>query len=230
MENLPNTLLEYETEALKKLPPKIADYVRKAAGLGRTNQNNVSVFDRYCIVPSVLSGLKRIDTGISVSEGETKTSVMIAPLAWQELYCPDKESASVMAAKEFGTNIVISSFSTQGFEEIKRNCGDLNNVWYQTLPHKDHRITEEYISRARKAGVSAIVLLVDAPSGCTMCSTRKSPATGGSGIFPEVNSTRLPLLPMSKGAIFSSLDDYYLSNLESGEATWSNIEKLVKSA
>ncbi len=230
MKDLPKTISEYETEALRKMPLKVADYVRKAAGSGKTNENNISAFDKYCIVPSVLRNLGEVDTTISAIGKKIQTPIMISPIAWQELYSPDKESTSVNAAQQFGTNIVISSFSTQGFEEIKKNCGNLSNVWYQTLCHKDFRITERYISKAKEAGVSAIVLLVDAPSGCTMCSKKKSPITGGSRIFPEVNSTRLPLLPMNEGDSFNSLDHYYTENLDSSKLSWDNIANLVNIA
>jgi isopentenyl diphosphate isomerase/L-lactate dehydrogenase-like FMN-dependent dehydrogenase len=83
---------------------------------------------------------------------------------------------------------------------------------------------KRYITKARKAGVSAIVLTVDALVGCSMC--KSSPSNLPKVEFPI---QELPLFPKDPAIPFSNLDDYYAKYMGSG-ASWNDIRQIIEFA
>ena len=125
---------------------------------------------------------------------------MIAPTAWHKMFTPKGEADTSAAAKYFGTNYVISSFSTLDFNEID---SDLSHTWYQLLMYKDVDLMKKYIDKAEQSGVSGIVLTIDAVTGCSMCKTDPTlPPT-------EFPVHKLPVFPENPNLPYTTLDDYY---------------------
>ena len=212
------TLADYEKSALEKLDPGLADYVQKAAGEGRTFRSNLHAYSQYRIATSHRA--KIVLTGLSVFERELTTPIMIAPTAWHGMFTPQGEAATSAAAEDFGTNFVISSFSTLDFQEIGT---ELSHAWYQLLMYKDLDLMKRYIDRAVDAGCSAIVITIDAVTGCSMC--KKDPAVPAVD-FPLHG---LPLLPQDPTLPYSSFDDYYEKYMPMG-LDWEAVRKIVSHA
>ena len=84
---------------------------------------------------------------------------------------------------------------------------------------KDLGLMGEYIDQARHAGCGAVVISVDAPLGCAMCTTTATEPVA----FPIKS---LPLLPSRKLLPYNSLDEYY--NKYIAPTTWLEVEQVIR--
>ncbi len=212
------SLLDFENTAKAKLHPGLVRYMEKAAGCGKSLAANLESFDHYSIIPRVLANIDKVSTRTKILGSELQTPILIAPTAFQKLYCENGEKDASDAAREFGTNYVISSFSNCDYSELGR---DLFHTWYQLLIYKDKSLMKESIEKAERAGCQAIVLTVDAPIGCTMC--KKASNSENTIDFPLHN---LPLFPTDPEIPFGTLDDYYLKYIDSS-AGWKDIQHIM---
>lgn len=210
------TILDYQNAALAMLGSGLADYVQKTAGEGNTHRANLSAFSRYGLLTPPLSGNSHPDCRTTVLGKEIASPVMVAPTAFHGLFNAIGEAATSEATKNFGTIYVISSFSTLDFHQIDST---LSHAWYQLLMYKDLNLMKRYIDKAVNAGCSAIVLTVDAVSGCSMC--KKKP-----GVEAVVFPSKLPIFPVDPALPYDSLDDYYLKYMPM-ELNWDDVREIV---
>jgi isopentenyl diphosphate isomerase/L-lactate dehydrogenase-like FMN-dependent dehydrogenase len=194
----PKTISSYQTLALAKLGPSLTDYIQKTAGEGKTFKANLDVFSTYQVVPAAPATDPQ--TSLPVLNKPISAPIMIAPTAWHKMFTSNGEADTSAAARAFGTNYVISSFSTLDFNEID---SDLSHTWYQLLMYKDVELMKRYIKKAEDAGCSGIVLTIDAVTGCSMC---KSDPSVAPITFPV---HKLPVFPENPDLPYTTLDDYY---------------------
>ncbi len=200
--NTLRTVADFERAALEQLGPGLADYIQKTAGEGRTFRSNLSAYSQYDLVAgSSPPAFRTPHTGLRVLDRDfIAAPIMIAPTAWHGMFTPRGEAATSAAARVFGTNFVISSFSTLDFPQIDSR---LSRAGYQLLMYKDLELMKRYIDRAVAAGCSAIVLTVDAVNGCSMCKTDPS-------VPPVVYPLhKLPIFPEDPAVPYTTFDDYY---------------------
>jgi len=190
---------DYKDAAINKLGASLTDYIQKTAGTGKAFKANLDVYSNYEIVPSEVT-TSDLDTTIKVLGKTISAPVMIAPTAWHKMFTLKGEADTSAAAKSFGTDYVISSFSTLDFNEID---SDLSHTWYQLLMYKDVNLMKKYIDKAEQSGCSAIVLTIDAVTGCSMC---KSDPNVEPVEFPV---HKLPVFPENPELPYTTLDDYY---------------------
>lgn len=210
------TIADFQNEALGLLGPALADYVQKTAGNGNTFKANLDYYGAYGVVTGSKS--ERVpDTSVSILGRNLNAPIMIAPTAWHKMFTPDGESATSAAAREFGTNYVISSFSTLDFPQID---SDLSHAWYQLLMYKDLDLMKRYVDKAVSAGCSGIVITIDAVTGCSMC--KKDPNVPA----VEFPVHKLPIFPEDPGCSYGTLDDYYDQYMPM-TLNWDDIAKIV---
>ena len=207
---------DYQQKAIEKLGASLTDYIQKTAGEGKAFKSNLDVFSKYDLVSNEQKSESQ-DTKVEIMGKKITAPIMIAPTAWHKMFTPKGEADTSSAAKEFGTNYVISSFSTLDFSEIDT---DLSHTWYQLLMYKDLGLMKKYIDRAEKAGCSGIVLTIDAVTGCSMCKTDPSlPPT----VFPV---HKLPVFPENPELPYTTLDDYYEKYMPMA-LDWNAIKEIV---
>lgn len=199
MTNNLTTIAGYQKAAILKLGPSLTDYIQKTAGTGKTFKSNLDVYSKYTIIPAD-SATEQPDTSVQILEKTISSPIMIAPTAWHKMFTPNGEADTSAAAKSFNTNYVISSFSTLDFKEIDT---DLSHTWYQLLMYRDVELMKRYIDKAEQSGCSAIVLTIDAVTGCSMCKSDPS-------VTPiEFPVHKLPVFPENPDLPYTSLDEYY---------------------
>src|SRR5262249_10970646 len=112
----------------------------------------------------------RYRTLVDVSRRDMSTTVLgqrvafpalVAPTAFQKLAHPDGERATACAAGAAGTVMILSTLSTVPVAEVV--AAARGPVWFQLYVRRDRGLTREMVTRAARAGCSAIVLTVDAP-------------------------------------------------------------------
>lgn len=148
------------------------------------------------LMPRPLRDVRGGHTRLSLFGQELEHPILLAPVAYQRLFHPDGEVASAMAASAQGGQALISSLSSQPFDEIvsvvSHEGGD--GPWFQLYWQGTRERTLRLLHRALAAGCTTVVLTVDAPiklatmhlpSGVSAVNLERSEsfATNGSMVF-----------------------------------------------
>lgn len=156
------SVADYERLAEERLEPGPWAYLSGGSGDEWTLSENRAAFGRWTFRPRVLCDVSEISTATSVLGTPLALPVVVAPVAYQQLYHPDGECATARAAAAAGAGMAVSTFSTRSHEEIAAAAPALVQ-WCQLYVFQDRGVTREHLAGAAEAGCSAVVLTVDAP-------------------------------------------------------------------
>ena len=110
----------------------------------------------------MLCDVSQVSTATTVLGTQIELPVVVAPVAYQELYDPEGECATARAAAVCGTGMAVSTFTCRTHEEIAAAAPDLMQ-WCQLYVFQDRGVTREHLAGAAAAGCGAVVLTVDTP-------------------------------------------------------------------
>ncbi|MFD7711929.1 alpha-hydroxy acid oxidase [Streptomyces sp. NPDC059786] len=160
------TLRELHDKARQSLDPAHYDYVAGGADEERVVAANEAAFDRYALLPRVLSGAERRDTAVDLPGAPRASPVFVAPTAFHRLLHPDGERATARAAAAEGAVLVTGTAATTAVAEVvaaAREAAPDPAVWFQLYPHPRPEVTEALVRRAEGARCTALVVTVDSP-------------------------------------------------------------------
>lgn len=157
---LPVAAEELERAAEKVLPVEAFTYVAGGAGSEDTMRANRDAFRRWRIVPRFLRDVARRDLSVSVLGRRLPAPVLLAPIGVQSMLHPDAELAVARAARSLGIPQVLSTVSSKPLEAVAEALGD-SPRWFQLYWPKDPDLAASLVSRAERAGYSAIVVTLD---------------------------------------------------------------------
>jgi isopentenyl diphosphate isomerase/L-lactate dehydrogenase-like FMN-dependent dehydrogenase len=158
----PLSIADYERLAEERLEPGPWAYLAGGSGDEWTLRENRAAFERWTFRPRVLCDVSEISTATTVLGAPVALPVLVAPVAYQQLYDPEGECATARAAAAVGTGMVVSTFSTRSHEDVA-NAAPALLQWCQLYVFQDRGVTREHLAGAADAGCSAIVLTVDTP-------------------------------------------------------------------
>ena len=158
----PLSIADYERLAEERLEPGPWAYLAGGAGDEWTLRENRAAFARWTFRPRVLCDVSGVSTGTTGLGRRIEQPVVVAPVAYQQLYNADGECATARAAAAAGTGMAVSTFSTRSHEEIAAAAPGLMQ-WCQLYVFQDRGVTREHLAGAAAAGCSAVVLTVDTP-------------------------------------------------------------------
>ena len=153
-------LAEIEAAARERLTALAYEYYVGGANDEVTVRENRSAFERLALRYRVLVDVSRRSTQTSVLGQSIELPVLLAPTAFHRLACDEGEIAAARAASAAGTVMILSTASTCTIEDVGAVPGP---KWFQLYVYSDRSLTEALIARAEAAGMTAIVLTVDAP-------------------------------------------------------------------
>ena len=159
---LPSLPLRYEDlEARAREVLDSGAYWYVAGGAGEASMAaNRNGFDRYPLMPRVLTDVSERDLGTTVIGRRRKTPIMLAPLGVQEILHDDAEMATARAAAQLDVPMILSTVSSNPMEDVKRELGETAG-WYQLYWPNDDALAASLVQRAEKAGYEAIVITLD---------------------------------------------------------------------
>lgn len=149
-----------EEAARERLEPGPFGYVVGGAGSGATVRANREAFDRWRIVPRMLTDATKRDLSTTVLGTSMPAPVLLAPVGVQSIVHPDGELATARAAAELGVPMVLSTASSHTIEEVAESNGD-GPRWFQLYWPNDNDVAISILSRAKAAGFSTLVLTLD---------------------------------------------------------------------
>src|SRR5699024_10940048 len=104
-------------------------YVAGGAGEA-TMRANRAAFDRFRLVPRMLTDVSQRDLGTTVLGQRLPTPVMLAPIGVQGIIRPEAELATAAGAAELGVPMILSTVSSKPMEAVAEVLGDTQR-WFQ---------------------------------------------------------------------------------------------------
>lgn len=153
-------LTRLEEAAAAVLTPEVLGYVAGGAGAGATMRANREAFDRWKIVPRMLTDATDRDLSATLLGTELPAPVLLAPVGVQSIVHPDAELATARAAAGLGVPMILSTASSRTIEQVADASGD-GPRWFQLYWPGDREVCASILERARKAGYTALVVTLD---------------------------------------------------------------------
>ncbi len=151
---------ELELRAKEVMRPEAYDYVAGGAGGEDTMRANLEAFKRWRMVPKMLRDVAVRDLSVEILGNSLPAPVFVAPVGVQGIIHPDCEIAVAKAAASLNIPMILSTVSSTPMEAVAEANG--NSVrWFQLYWPRDPNLAASFISRAERAGYSAIVVTLD---------------------------------------------------------------------
>jgi isopentenyl diphosphate isomerase/L-lactate dehydrogenase-like FMN-dependent dehydrogenase len=157
---LPLAIEELERRARAVLTPEAYDYVAGGAGSEDTVQANRQALRRWRLVPHFLRDVANRDLSVTVLGQKFPAPVLLAPIGVQSILHADAELAVARAARLLGVPLVLSTLSSVPLEAVAQVMGDVPH-WFQLYWPRDDALAASLVTRAERAGYSAIVVTLD---------------------------------------------------------------------
>ena len=149
-----------EQAAREALEPGPFWYVAGAAGSGATNRANREAFDRWRLVPRMLTGATDRDLGTTVLGERLRAPIITAPIGVQSIVHPEAEKAVAAVAAELGLAMALSTVSSFCLEDVAAANGD-GVRWFQLYWPNDEQVCLSLLARAKAAGFTTLVVTLD---------------------------------------------------------------------
>jgi len=157
---LPVNLLEYEAAARALIPTPLFGFISGGSEDESSLNGNRSGFDRWRLLPRILTGSDNPSLRTTVLGQEISMPVMVSPMGIHQLAHARGELASAAGAQRVGTIYSLALAASTAMEEVAAVAG---MWWFQIYLLQDRAFSLEHVRRAEDAGASAIVLTVDVP-------------------------------------------------------------------
>jgi lactate 2-monooxygenase len=160
--SLPVTYDELERRAHSALDPTMVSYVAGGAGDERTQDANVTAFDRWGLIPRMLVGAAERDLSVEFCGMRLPTPLLLAPIGVIGLCAQDGHGdlATARAAAQTGVPMVASTLSVDPLEDVAAQFGATPG-FFQLYTPNDRALAESFVHRAQAAGYSALVVTLD---------------------------------------------------------------------
>jgi lactate 2-monooxygenase len=157
---LPVSFEDLEQKASEVMRPEAFGYIAGSAGSEITTYNNKEAFNHWQIIPRMMGDVSQRNIAIELFGMQLPTPVLLAPVGVLSIAHPEAEAAVARAAKNLRVPQIVSTVSSKTIEEIGAVHGE-HPHWFQLYWGRNNDFTRSIISRAEKAGYSAIVVTLD---------------------------------------------------------------------
>ena len=157
---VPTEPTRLEESARKAMSRTAWAYIAGGAGSGATMRANRAAFDRWQVVPRMLTGTTRRDLATTVLGTELRAPVLLAPVGAAGLVTDDADLRIAEGAHTSGVPYV---FSCQGGNPMEQTAQAMAGTpwWYQLYWSTDEALVDSMIGRAEAAGAQALVVTLD---------------------------------------------------------------------
>jgi lactate 2-monooxygenase len=158
----PLTFAALEAAAQEKLEHELFDYVAGGAGDEHTQRGNVAAFERWGILPRMLSGAAERDLTVTVFGRTWPAPVFLAPIGVLGVMTDDAHGdlAVAAASAHAGVPMVASTLMQDPMEDVAAGLGETPG-FFQLYTPNDRELAESFVRRAEAAGFTGIVVTLD---------------------------------------------------------------------
>jgi lactate 2-monooxygenase len=153
---------EWERQAALKLPKGPLGFIDGGAGSLNTVRENREAFDRWRLVPRMLSSSPTRDLSIHLFGHTLPSPILLAPVGVETIAHPDGELAVARAAESVGVPYIVATPSSFSMETLAQQMPQTPH-WFQLYFINDREIVASLVRRAALSGYSALVVTVDTP-------------------------------------------------------------------
>jgi len=159
---LPIDMALLEKKAVEAWPDTIASYVQGGCGDERTQDLNVTAFERWGFVPRMMVDASKRDMSIELFGMKLPTPIFMAPIGVIGICAQDGHGdlAVARAAARTGIPMVASTLTVDPIEAIVPEFRDVPG-FFQLYTPNDRGIAESLVRRAEAAGFKGIVVTLD---------------------------------------------------------------------
>src|SRR4051794_4097346 len=159
---LPMTYREWEHRARAALAPEILSYVAGGAGDERTQDANVTAFERYGLMPRMLAGAAERDLSVELFGMRLPTPLLLAPVGVIGLCSQDGhgDQAVARASARTGVPMIASTLTMDPLEDVAPLAGETPG-FFQLYTPADRDLAASFVERAKLAGYQGIVVTLD---------------------------------------------------------------------
>lgn len=153
---------ELEKRAGEALSTEIYSYVAGGAGNEHTQRANVEAFDKYALMPRMLSGAAERDLSVELFGLKLPTPLLFAPVGVIGLCDPDGHGDQVTARASASTGVpmIASTLTADPMEDVAPLAGDTPG-FFQLYTPADRDLAASFVKRAEAAGYKGIVVTLD---------------------------------------------------------------------
>ena len=158
----PMSFNELEAKAHATLPKSVVSYVAGGCGNERTQDANVTAFDRWGLMPRMFVGAAQRDMSIELFGMKLPTPLFMSPIGVIGICAQDGHGdiAMARAAAQTGVPMVASTLTVDPLEDVAREFGATPG-FFQLYTPTDRGLAESLVRRAEAAGFKAIVVTLD---------------------------------------------------------------------
>ncbi|MEU5775129.1 alpha-hydroxy-acid oxidizing protein [Streptomyces venezuelae] len=158
----PMKYAEWEARAHAAMPPSVVSYVAGGAGDERTQDANVTAFERWGLIPRMFVGAAERDLSVDLFGMTLPSPLFMAPIGVLGICTQDGHGdlATARAAARTGVPMVASTLSADPMEEVAAEFGDTPG-FFQLYTPTDRALAESLVRRAEKSGFKGIVVTLD---------------------------------------------------------------------
>src|SRR5919199_348171 len=153
---------ELARRAEEAMSEQVWSYVEGGAGSEGTQRGNVTAFDRWGLVPRMLTGAAERDLSVTLFGTRLPTPLLLAPVGVIGI-CDEGGHGDLLtarAAAATGVPMIASTLMQDPMEDVAAELGGTPG-WFQLYPPNDRELTESFVRRAEKAGFAALVVTLD---------------------------------------------------------------------
>ncbi len=154
------TLLDYEMEAQHFLPEATWHYLQGGAMSETSISDNRLSFEKIKLVPRLLNDLTHGSTECQILGQSFPHPIFLAPIGHQQLFHPQGELATGLAAEVLQSNMVLSTFTNTDLHDFKK---ENPYKWFQLYWQGEREKSLTLLKQAEAHNYKAIVITVDSP-------------------------------------------------------------------
>lgn len=143
----------------RRVPRMFYDYVDVGAWTGGTYRANRADFERILFRQRVARNIESRSLSSVMMGQPVSMPVALAPVGLLGMQHPDGEIQAARAAASAGVPFTLSTMSMCSLEDIAQASGA--PFWFQLYTLRDEEFLENVLDRARRAGVTVLVLTLD---------------------------------------------------------------------
>ena len=123
-------------------------------------RHNREAFERWRIVPRMLRGMPQRDLATSIVGTPLSSPLLLAPIGAASVVAPNSDVIIARGAAAAGAGYVISC---QGCNPLEETAATMSPwpFWYQLYWSTDEALIDSMISRAKRSGAGALVVILD---------------------------------------------------------------------
>lgn len=189
------TIADYEKQAEQHLSENTWHYLQGGAMDEQSVEENLQQFKNIQLIPRLLNDLTHGSTACEILGQIFPHPIFLAPIGHQQLFHPEAETASALAAEVLGSNLILSTFTNTDLRDLKQ---ENPFKWFQLYWQGDRAKSLALVKLAEQQNFKAIVITVDSPHTGIRDRERRVNFQLPEGMQHPHTPTHIPLLHLSE--------------------------------